>query len=47
MDKEETDYKKIREHFRKETQKLDNWLYHHRIETYFRSSQNGKSEEKE
>ena len=48
MDKEKVDYDKLRKHFRKETQKLDNWLYHHRIDEYFKkTSQNGKSEETE
>lgn len=26
----------IRRHFRKETGKLDNWLYHMRIDDYFK-----------
>jgi hypothetical protein len=30
------DIDQIRQHFRAETSKLDNWLYHRRITEYFR-----------
>jgi len=33
--------------FKEATGKLDNWLYHKRLTEYFRTSQNGKSEETE
>ena len=32
------DIDKIRSHFRKETGKLDNWLYHRRIDEYFKEA---------
>lgn len=32
---EKTDFEKLRKHFKEETSKLDNWIYHRRITEYF------------
>jgi len=34
QDKPEDDLSKIRRHFRKETGKLDNWIYHSKLDEY-------------
>jgi len=36
QDKPEDDPSKIRRHFRRETGKLDNWIYHRRLDEYLR-----------
>lgn len=33
------DIHKIRRHFRKETGKLDNWIYHRRLDEYLRKEE--------
>jgi hypothetical protein len=43
---EDIDIDKIREHFRKETSKLDNWIYHHRIDHYFKPETKKEDTEK-
>jgi len=39
QDKPEDDLSKIRRHFRKETRKLDNWIYQRRIDEYFKQEE--------
>lgn len=36
MEVKPEDIPKIRRHFRKETGKLDNWIYHRRLDEYLR-----------
>ena len=33
---------KIRRHFRRETGKLDNWIYHRRLDEYFEEKKKGE-----
>ena len=39
----QTNFKEIRKHFRKETSKLDNWIYHKRIDEYFKGDEDDKA----
>ncbi len=45
MTAENPDFEALRRHFRRETSKLDNWIYHRRIDEYFR--EDGEDAEKE
>ena len=40
------DLDKIRRHFRRETGKLDNWIYHRRLDEYFRKEAGKNAEER-
>jgi len=39
------DLDRIRRHFRRETGKLDNWIYHRRLDEYFRKEEERDAEE--
>jgi len=34
-----TPFEELRRHFRKETSKLDNWIYHRRLDEYLKPEQ--------
>ena len=47
QDNHEQDLSKIRRHFRKEISKLDNWIYHRRLDEYFKQEEKPNAKKKE
>ena len=46
QDKPEDNLSKVRRHFRKETGKLDNWIYHRRLDEYFKQEEKPNAKKK-
>jgi len=46
QDKPEENLSKIRRHFRKETGKLDNWIYHRRLDEYLQPEEKRDAKKK-